>query len=127
MQKHVAFHGFISDREKVSEIIRKYAIALAPYKMIPGSARLYGDATKIRAYMAAGLPTITTCVPPLGKEVMDAGAAIITDDTAKSIARAAIELFTNTSKLKKMKVKALRFAKHNTWENVYTEAFRQMR
>ena len=67
LQKYVIFHGFVTDQIKLSNEIRKYRIGLATYKAIPGSPRWWADATKIRLYLAAGLPTITTQVPPLGK------------------------------------------------------------
>jgi glycosyltransferase involved in cell wall biosynthesis len=124
--KSVMFHGFIGDREEVSKTIRKYGIALAPYKYIPGSARLYGDATKIRAYMAAGLPTITTFVPPLGKQVNKAGAAWLVKDNPKALAEAVLKLFRNKKLLITMRRKAISFAKENTWENEFVKAFEKM-
>jgi glycosyltransferase involved in cell wall biosynthesis len=122
----VIFHGFISDREKVSEAIRNYMIALAPYCNIPGSARLYGDATKIRAYLAAGLPTITTKVPPLGKIAQKFGAAIVVNDTHDAISESVIKLFSDKEAYAAMKKKAIAFAKDNTWENEFDKAFDEM-
>ncbi len=124
---HVTFHGFIADREKVSAAIRCYMVALAPYVSIPGSARFYGDATKIRAYMAAGLPTITTYVPPLGKEVVAAGAAMSVEDNPCDIANAVIKIFSNQKLFREMSRHALEFAKNNTWEKEFTKAFASMR
>lgn len=127
VKEKVIFHGFVSDREQVSNAIRNYAIALAPYKYIEGSARLYGDATKIRAYLAAGLPTITTTVPPLGKEAEKYGAAIIVQDTEEAIAKAVMLLFTDEKRYLAMRKNAMGFAKNNTWENEYNKAFSQMK
>lgn len=59
-----------------------------------GSARKYGDATKIRAYTAAGLPVITTSVPPLGKDIQKAGAGIVVDDTPEAFAQVIIKVLT---------------------------------
>ena len=126
MQKSVVFKGFIADRNKISQEIRKYAVALAPYKYINGSARLYGDATKIRAYMAAGLPTITTAVPPLGKAVAEKKAALIVKDNPEDIAKAIIRLLSDNKLFTEMKNNALNFAKNNTWENEYSRAFREI-
>jgi glycosyltransferase involved in cell wall biosynthesis len=67
LEKYVIFHGFISNREEISRTIRKFQIALAPYIATPGSPRFFGDATKIRTYLAAGLPVVTTHVPPIRK------------------------------------------------------------
>lgn len=126
VSKAVVFHGFIADREKVSETIRRFQIALAPYKYIHGSARLYGDATKIRAYMAAGLPTITTPVPPLGRVIKKAGAGIISGDEAISLSSSIISLLRDKRLYERMSRAALAFAKENTWENEYAKAMKAM-
>ncbi len=126
LEKHIIFHGFIADREKVSATIRNFAIALAPYINISGSARLYGDATKIRAYLAAGLPTITTPVPPLGKDAAKKGAAIIVPDTPEDLAKAIDMIFSNKKLYNTMRDHAISFAQHNTWEYEYTKAFQFM-
>lgn len=126
LEKQVIFHGFISDREEVSKTIRKFMVALAPYKFIPGSARLYGDATKIRAYLGAGLPVITTDVPPLGKEVREKEAALIVGDSKVELAEAVINVFSDRALYLKLRINAINFAKENTWDNVYRKAFSQM-
>lgn len=126
ISKNVIFHGFINDREKTSALARTFQLALAPYKNIEGSARKYGDATKIRAYAAAGLPVITTCVPPLGKDIRDAGAGIIVDDTAKAFAESIIDILTHEKKYVLLRNNAIVFAKENTWENEFDKVLSQM-
>ncbi|HSA83363.1 MAG TPA: glycosyltransferase [Patescibacteria group bacterium] len=126
LQKSVVFHGFIGEREIVSATIRKFSIALAPYVFILGSARLYGDATKIRAYLAAGLPTITTQVPPLGREAEKKGAVVVVGDNKQEIAEAINEIFLNKTLYKMLRTKAFAFAKNNTWEKEFTLAFKKM-
>lgn len=126
IEKSVIFHGFIADREKVSETIRKFSVALAPYLAIPGSARLYGDATKIRAYLAAGLPTVTTPVPPLGKDAAKKGAAVIVEDEKKAIADAVIRVFSDKKLYESLRKNAFAFAKNNTWEKEFSLAFKKM-
>lgn len=126
IEQQVVFHGFIGDREKVSATIRNFSIALAPYVQIPGSARLYGDATKIRAYLAAGLPTITTPVPPLGKDAEEKGAALIVADDPHELAKAVISVFSDKKLYTSLRKNAIAFAKHNTWENEFALAFKKM-
>lgn len=122
VSKNVLFHGFIADREKVSELVRRFSVALAPYRNITGSPRHYGDATKIRAYMAAGLPTITTGVPPLGRIVSTAGAALMVEDNKTSLAKGILALLLDRKKWRSMRQAAIRFATSNTWENEYNKA-----
>lgn len=126
LDKSVIFHGFVKDAIDLTRDIHLYSIGVAPYLNMYGSYRKYGDATKLRLYMGAGLPIITTDVPPLGKEVEKLGAAIITDDTPEAIAKCAIELFNNPKRHQEMREKAIRYAKNNTWENAYSSALQRM-
>lgn len=126
LEKAVTFHGFIADRKLISKTIKHFAVALAPYVAISGSARLYGDATKIRAYLAAGLPTITTHVPPLGRDAKKQGAAIIVQDNKKEIANAVIKIFSEKQLLQLLRKNAFAFAKNNTWEKEFSLAFKKM-
>ncbi len=126
VSSHVVFHGFINTRENISALARICQVSVAPYKYVDGSARLYGDATKIRAYVAAGLPVITTRVPPLGKEIEAAGAGLIVDDTPEAFADAIVSIFQNRDMYMSMRHKAILFAKQNTWEREFTKALAAM-
>lgn len=124
--KSIAFYGFIQNATKLSNIIRKFSVGLAPYMAYPDSGRWFGDATKIRLYLGAGLPVITTHVPPLGKNVEKYGAAIIVRDNEEELADAILKIFSNKVLYEKMREKAISFAKNNSWENSYSLAFKKM-
>lgn len=126
VEKNIVFHGFIADAETLSSLVRQFAIGIAPYMSYPDSARWYGDATKIRLYLGAGLPVITTHVPPLGHEVEKYGAGIIVKDNKRDLANAVIKIFSNKTLYKKMRQKAISFARNNTWQNSYDNALKQM-
>lgn len=122
----VVFHGFIASRRKLAMVLRRFSVALAPYRALEGSVRWWGDATKIRAYLAAGLPVVTTRVPPLGKEIEAAGAGIIVPDTPAGIAEGVAKIFGNPDLFLSMRAAAVAFAKSNTWEREFRRAFQQM-
>lgn len=127
LEKHVIFHGFIKDAIDITRTINKYQIGVAPYLNIEGSHRKYGDATKLRLYAGAGLPIITTTVPPLGKQLYELGAAMIVNDNPKALAQAIIKLFENNKIYTHMRDHSINFAKNNTWENTYSNAFSKMK
>lgn len=126
LEQAVIFHGFVPKNSDMSEIIRSCALGLAPYRNFEGSPRLYADAGKIRAYCASGLPTVSSQVPPLGREVAQKGAAVIAHDDAKSFARAILHIFNNPNVYMKLRKNAISLAKDNTWDNTFSNAFRQM-
>lgn len=126
LQKNVIFHDFITDQKVLSKTIEKFQLALAPYKKNPRSIRLFGDATKIRLYFAAGLAVITTPIPPLGRQAEKKGAVRIVLDNEKELSNTIIELFRNEDKLSNLINNAKKLAKNNTWENTYSNAINKM-
>ena len=76
--------------------------------------------------MGSGLPLITTTVPPLGKEVEKAGAAIIVKDKKEEIAKAMLKIFEDKTFANKLAQNSIKFAKNNSWENTYENALKKM-
>lgn len=126
LQNRVVFHGLVTDQVELSRAIQKYAIGLAPYVAIPGSPRWWADATKIRLYLAAGLVTITTQVPPLGKELLEKNAGIVIKDNVKDLANSIDKLLSDGKTFEEMRKNAIEAAKYNTWENTYSQALEKM-
>jgi len=127
LSKAVTFHGFLNSAQEVSNLAKQYMIGLAPYIADPASPRWYADATKIRLYLGAGLPVITTQVPPLGKELEKIRAGVVIHDNEKELAKAVVQIFSDPRHYAEMSQHAVKFAKHNTWENVYTGALKRMK
>ncbi len=123
----VIFYGFIEDGVKMSEILRKCSVGLAPYRDIPGSIRHYADAGKIRAYCASGLAVVSSSVPPLGLEVEKKGGAVITGDNSRSFAKAIDKIFSDPKLFSSLRKNAANYAKDSTWENTFIKAFSKMK
>jgi len=124
--KSVFFHGFIHDVDEFLRLTRGSYIGLAPYINLPTSLRRYADSVKIRAYLASGLPVVTTQVPPLGREIARKGAALIAKDNPKDFAKTVIKLLTDKKLYIKTRRAAIKYIKNNTWENTFTNALKQM-
>ena len=126
VEAHVTFHGFIPDTTAMFSLLRRYMIALAPYREVHGSVRWYGDSLKLRAYAAAGLPIITSRVPPLGRELAQLEAAVVTGDNGSEVAAAIMGFFARPKLYDKYCRNVIRFAKRNTWDVTFTNALKQM-
>lgn len=122
----VIFHGFVPSAQQMSQIMRECAVAVAPYRAVEGSPRFYGDAGKIRAYCASGLPIVSSRVPPIAKDVEAKGAAIVTDDDEKSFAKAILRIFKDKRLFVNMRKSAIAIAKTNTWDHQFSQAFEHM-
>lgn len=126
VERSIVFHGFIPSFEEMAQRVRECSIGLAPYRSFPDSKRWYGDAGKIRQYLASGLPVVTTQVPPLGQTIVKQGAGIMTKDTVHSFSDGIRRLLSDEKLYKSLAAKATEISKSNTWENVYTKAFLDM-
>lgn len=126
LEKHVIFYGFITDNSEMARLVRRCMIGLAPYRSFPDSFRWYGDAGKIRQYMASGLPVVTTHVPPLGKYITENGAALMRKDTLKDFSEGILTLLSDKKLYKKLADSAQNLGKENTWENTYAQALLKM-
>jgi glycosyltransferase involved in cell wall biosynthesis len=122
----VRLHGFVPKSADMAAIMSICSVGLAPYRSFPGSARWYGDAGKIRAYCATGLPTVSSEVPPLGQEMVSYGAGVAVHDDPKSFAAAITRLFLEKDRYLSMRKKALAYAKNNTWDQQFSSAFTMM-
>ncbi|MFH0863464.1 MAG: glycosyltransferase [Candidatus Gottesmanbacteria bacterium] len=122
LQQNVVFHGFIDDAAKLSGLINKFSIGIAPYRAFADSARWFGDATKIRLYFGAGLPVITTQVPPLGKEITKSHLGLVVNDNENDLVSAVINVFRDQKLYQQLRNNAINYAKSNTWDNSYKKA-----
>lgn len=127
LENCVTFYGFILNNDEMAKIVKTSYIGLAPYRAFPDSLRWYGDASKIRQYLASGLPVVTTQVPPFGQYIVKQGAGITTKDTIKSFSDGIIKLLSDDGLYRKLSVAAEEISKDNTWENVYTKALDDMK
>ena len=89
----VVFHGFVPSHADVERILAAASVGVAPYE--PGSFTQYADPGKLKAYLAAGLPIVTTAVPPNARELEQAGAAVVVDGSPAALA-GAIERLLDT-------------------------------
>lgn len=126
LDESVIFYGFVEDNNEVARIVRTSYISLAPYRAFPESLRWYGDAGKIRQYLASGLPVVTTHVPPLGRYIVEQGAGIMTKDTIKDFSNGIMRLLSDRTLYAKLTSAAEKISRDNTWENVYTKALNDM-
>ncbi|MDO8657989.1 MAG: glycosyltransferase [Candidatus Levybacteria bacterium] len=126
VEKYVTFYGMIPDDLEMLSILRKCYLALAPYLRQKNSVRWFGDSLKLRAYMACGLPVITTQVPPLGRELKAFGSALIAKDNEIDLAGSIIKMFTDERLYKQCRNRAIEFGKSNTWENTFNSALLKM-
>lgn len=127
IQKYVEFMGWVKDRNVIDAIMGQSACAVASYK--PEEKQrynftYYADPTKIKDYLAAGLPVILTDVPYNTKEIERKKCGIVVRYEKEDIANAIITFLKSDKTLKEYRKNALMYAKEFDWEKIFDKALR---
>ena len=102
-------------------------IGIAPYVPLHDSTLQTTDPTKIKEYLACGLPVITTNISEIAEVVRKNKCGLVIDYNEKEFASAAIELIENDFLFSEYRRNAIAFAKNYDWQvifdNVYNKLF----
>ena len=118
--ERVTFHGFVPRHEDVEGILAAGSVGVAPYTR--GSFTQFADPGKLKSYLAAGLPIVTTAVPPNASELQDAGAAILVDGSPEELAGAIERLLDAPDEWRTRRAAALRHARRYDWPVIFDDA-----
>jgi glycosyltransferase involved in cell wall biosynthesis len=120
----VTFHGFISDHRRLEALLAEAAVALAPYSTRVESFTRFADPSKLKSYLAAGLPILVTEVPPNAEELeRDGGAEIVADDPTE-FAAAIERLLSDPTAWAARREAALCYARQFDWNNIVETALK---
>lgn len=118
LQDVLRFHGFLADHRELERLLAGAAVALAPYNTRVESFTRYADPSKLKSYLAAGLPILLTDVPPNAHELAEqAGAEIVADDPA-SLADAIVRALDDAATWRHRRAAALSYARRFDWNTI---------
>ncbi len=120
LAENVTFHGFVPRHEDVERILAAASVGVAPYEA--GSFTQYADPGKLKAYLAAGLPIVTTEVPPNAQELEHAGAAVLIDGSPGELAAAIERLLDSPEEWRTRRAASLAHARRFDWPAILDEA-----
>ena len=119
------FTGFIEDHQVLQERLRFGYLGFALYEDHPESFSRYSAVGKPKVYMGSGLPVVITNVPEIAKRIEESNGGIIVPYDKNVIAEKVRKILLDENMYKKMRESAISFAKKNTWENTFKEAFQK--
>jgi len=73
----IYFHGYESDDSKVDLMLSGYGIGIATYIPDPSNVSYWGEPSKIKRYLSAKIPVITTDVFEFSKTITTTGCGIV--------------------------------------------------
>jgi glycosyltransferase involved in cell wall biosynthesis len=124
LSDHVRFHGFIADHRQLEQLLAGAAIALAPYDTRVESFTRFADPSKLKSYLAAGLPVLMTNVPPNTAELVSEGGAEAVQDDPTSFADAIERLLLGRAEWTRRRSSALTYVRRFDWGTLVPLALR---
>lgn len=119
----IRFQGFVPDHRDVERILAEASLAVAPYRPGLGTFTTYADPGKLKAYAAAGLPTVLTDVPPNAQTLArEAGAEVVAYDAA-AFADAIERGLASPEEWRQRRDAALAYARRFDWNRLLGDLF----
>jgi glycosyltransferase involved in cell wall biosynthesis len=119
----VQFTGYIECHEEVEKRIAESTVGLAAYDPRIASFTEYADPGKIKNYLAAGIPVITTSVVHSAPELEDEGAAIVIPYDEAALADTLVGVLSDTQRQERLRAAACRTGARSDWTFVFDRAF----
>jgi glycosyltransferase involved in cell wall biosynthesis len=95
LERHFRVIGFIEDEVEFRDFVRKHRVGLAPYRPSVSSFKKYADPSRLKHYMANGVPPIVTRVPLVAREIDEVGAGKVIDFDRGQLAAAILRLLSD--------------------------------
>ena len=120
--EHIVFHGFIGDRKKVSQILSKCALGIAPWTMDKDNNIKYADPGKPKHYAFCGLPIIMTRSNALAYEIERMKVGIAINYNELDFIEAVSRFFENDEFFKEYKNNTIKFASKYISADIFQKA-----
>jgi len=126
ISRYVKFLGHVEDFFDLVSFLKGSTIGLAPFLPIHGSVSFNADSSKIKLYLACGLPVITTEVTTISPILRKYKAGVSINADEKSLAKAVDYLFKNKQNYKEYRRKTILLSKKYDINNILDKAFNSL-
>ncbi|HYD35461.1 MAG TPA: glycosyltransferase [Vitreimonas sp.] len=123
INEHVEFTGYLAHHHQVEEKLCTGELAIAMYNKTFDRWSKYADPSKMKSYLACGLPIITTNVTYMGAVLEKNECGVVIKDDSEVLAQTIIKVLRNREQLKTWRKNALQLAVAYDWRNIYQTAF----
>lgn len=122
IQKYVTFTGYIKDHSRIDSMLSRCAAGVALYEKKDGdniSFSYFGNPTKIKTYLLAGLPILLSDVPYNAKEIEKEGCGKIISHDSRQIAFEIIRMLKNSRMLIQYRNNVVRYRRQFDWNSIF--------
>jgi glycosyltransferase involved in cell wall biosynthesis len=120
LQDTVVFKGFMQDHEEIEDLIAKSALAVALYNKDLDKWTYYSDPGKLKVYLGAGVPVITTEVPWNAKEIEKNKCGLIVRYDVEELVKA-IKFLLDEINLVIYRNNAKEYARQFDWDLIFSK------
>src|SRR5258708_1162152 len=125
IKKNVEFKGWVKDRKGMDLLLGESAAAVATY--MPEEDNLsnftyYADPTKIKDYLANGLPVILTSVSYNAYELEKIKCGVVVAYRKEHVSQAVVSLLKDQNKLRTYRQNAYSYANNFDWNSIFFNA-----
>ncbi len=115
----------VKSHDEVVEMLPQFDLGLALYKPDGNNLSQWADPSRIKDYLACGLPVILTDVPEIAKEIEAVGAGIVIEYAVEGLVKAVAEVSGKPEELERMRSSAASYIGRFEWGRVFEEAFQR--
>ncbi len=119
--KNVRLMGVLSHRE-VLKVLPECGVGLAPYSSDAFFISRFSDPSRVKDYLACGLPVIITSLPEIAQEIEEKKAGILIEYTEDSFLNALIKLVQDRVAYQTYRRCATRLGKDYDWKSILNKA-----
>jgi glycosyltransferase involved in cell wall biosynthesis len=123
LDEAIEFTGYVERHEEVEDLIGQSAVGLAVYDPGIASFTEFADPGKIKNYLAAGVPVVTTRVVHSARELEASGAAFVVDYEAAAVADAVAGILGDAERQHRMRRAAAALGSEADWTTIFDCAF----
>jgi glycosyltransferase involved in cell wall biosynthesis len=119
LESCITFTGYVEDVAEVDRLLAESTLAVAPYLMDDENFSQFADPGKLKMYLGAGLPILTTNIAPFSQSIFDSGAGFQIEQTQGSISSNVHKLFNDNTLWSSARSNALDLGSAYDWPQVF--------
>jgi glycosyltransferase involved in cell wall biosynthesis len=118
----VMLHG-VMNHDKVLETLPAFDISLALYRPTDNNLSRWADPSRVKDYLACGLPVVITDVPEIAKDVDALAAGVVAPYTVDGVAEAIAAMVEAPERWRAMREAAVAYMQRYRWSAIFDASF----
>lgn len=126
ISQYVDFLGYFEKHEDVDKELITCGVSVAMYNEELSKWSYYADPSKIKSYLACGLPVITTSLTYIAPILEEKKCGIVIPYNKEDLAQAIIRLLTDSKLHKMYRNNAIQYSKEFDWNEIFTDGLQRL-